>query len=225
MSETTTTSQALKDLRTKWIDPPVDLVQTIKQGSFNADYFGHAETTDALLQSDIQWNWEPLARDENGAPLITEDPSGKMFVLWITLTIHGVSRIGVGSCKKAGKDDVAKELVGDAIRNAAMRFGVALNLWAKSELKAADAATPGEPVARKSPEAVVKAVIPDAVEDNTITDTEVKSLQTAYTKAGIPDAERKKFAEGVLTRLVPTHKSLSHDEYVQLKKAIEAAAK
>jgi hypothetical protein len=48
--------------------------------------------------------------------------------LWIKLTICGVTRLGVGDGKNA------KEVIGDAIRNAAMRFGVALDLWAKENL-------------------------------------------------------------------------------------------
>ena len=39
-----------------------------------------------------------------------------------------MERIGVGDGKSA------KECIGDAIRNAAMRFGVALDLWAKDDL-------------------------------------------------------------------------------------------
>jgi hypothetical protein len=42
--------------------------------------------------------------------------------------VCGVTRIGVGDGKNA------KERIGDAIRNAAMRFGVALDLWAKENL-------------------------------------------------------------------------------------------
>jgi hypothetical protein len=48
--------------------------------------------------------------------------------LWIRLTICGVTRIGVGDGKSL------KECIGDAIRNAAMRFGMALDLWAKETL-------------------------------------------------------------------------------------------
>jgi hypothetical protein len=63
--------------------------------------------------------------------------------LWIKLTINGVTRIGVGDGKSA------KECIGDAIRNAAMRFGVALDLWAKENLiefaQAANAPRPSEP--------------------------------------------------------------------------------
>ena len=90
------------------------------------DYVGHAAATDRLLQVDPDWNWEPFALDAAGLPLM----SGQN--LWIRLTVAGVTRIGVGDGKSL------KECIGDAIRNAAMRFGVALDLWAKEDLQAAD---------------------------------------------------------------------------------------
>lgn len=90
------------------------------------DYVGHAATTDRLLQVDPEWMWEPFAVDADGLPAL--DRKGN---LWIRLTVLGVTRIGVGDGKSA------KECIGDAIRNAAMRFGVALDLWAKEDLQSA----------------------------------------------------------------------------------------
>jgi len=87
------------------------------------DFVGHAATTDRLLTVDPEWNWEPFAIDANGLPAL--DARGN---LWIRLTILGVTRIGIGDGKSL------KECIGDAIRNAAMRFGVALDLWAKENL-------------------------------------------------------------------------------------------
>jgi hypothetical protein len=87
---------------------------------------GHAATTDRLLAVDPEWSWEPFALDVNGLPAL--DGRGN---LWIRLTVCGMTRIGVGDGKSA------KEIVGDAIRNAAMRFGVALDLWGKEELEQA----------------------------------------------------------------------------------------
>ncbi|MBK9181443.1 MAG: hypothetical protein IPM45_18175 [Acidimicrobiales bacterium] len=52
--------------------------------------------------------------------------------LWIRLTVCGVTRLGYGSCP-AGQIDSQKVLVGDAIRNAAMSFGVALDLWIRGQ--------------------------------------------------------------------------------------------
>ena len=91
--------------------------------TIHLDYVGHAAVTDRLLTVDRDWSWEPFAVDDHGLPAL--DRSGN---LWIKLTICGVMRIGVGDGKNA------KEAIGDAIRNAAMRFGVALDLWAKDDL-------------------------------------------------------------------------------------------
>lgn len=93
------------------------------------DYVGHAATTDRLLSVDPQWTWEPMAYGPNGEPLMT---NGGM---WIWLTVCGVKKPGFGDGASP------KEVIGDAIRNAAMRFGVALDLWAKEDLNGSE----GEP--------------------------------------------------------------------------------
>lgn len=99
-------------------------------GAIHLDFIGHADTTDRLLSVDPGWYWEPLAFAEDGTPLIKQD--GKQASMWIRLFVGDVSRIGVGTCD-TNKFEVEKELIGDAIRNAAMRFGVALALWSKSD--------------------------------------------------------------------------------------------
>jgi hypothetical protein len=102
--------------------------------SVHLDYVGHAEVTDRLLSIDPAWSWEPLSRTEQGLPLFERDGQGRPVGFWIQLTVLGVTRYGYGSVE-SHKSDAVKELIGDAIRNAAMRFGVALDLWAKSELE------------------------------------------------------------------------------------------
>ena len=93
------------------------------------DYVGHAALTDRLLECDPAWNWEPLAFTEQGLPLV--DQSGGM---WIRLTVCGHKRLGYGSADGKKGGDAVKELIGDALRNAAMRFGSALGLWHKGDL-------------------------------------------------------------------------------------------
>jgi hypothetical protein len=58
--------------------------------------------------------------------------------LWIKLTVCGMTRIGFGDAPKKIGGDATKECIGDAIRNAAMRFGAALDLWHKGELHVYD---------------------------------------------------------------------------------------
>lgn len=92
------------------------------------DYVGHAALTDRLLNADPAWYWEPLAV-ENGLPVM--DNLGGM---WIKLTVCGVTRLGYGHAGDKSGGDAIKEVIGDALRNAAMRFGAALELWHKGDL-------------------------------------------------------------------------------------------
>lgn len=100
-----------------------------EQPSIHLDYVGHAEVTARLLDVDPEWSWEPFATDPDGLPLVAI--RGDEAELWIRLTINGITRPGVGSAA-ADHSDLAKNLVSDALRNAAMRFGVALELWSKA---------------------------------------------------------------------------------------------
>ena len=99
------------------------------------DYVGHAALTDRLLDCDPSWNWEPMALAPNGAPAL--DQSGGM---WIKLTVCGVTRLGYGHADGKSGGDAIKEVIGDALRNAAMRFGAALDLWHKGDLHGDDEA-------------------------------------------------------------------------------------
>lgn len=97
------------------------------------DFVGHAAVTSRLLEVDPEWTWEPKAGwDDNGEPKFVRSPKGDPIRLWITLTVLGVTRPGVGTVDP-GTRDPEKQLIGDALRNAAMRFGVALDLWIKGQ--------------------------------------------------------------------------------------------
>jgi uncharacterized protein (DUF3820 family) len=122
-----------------------------RQGNWQTielDYVGHADLTERLLDADIWYTWEPLAYGPDLQPLFVTDRAGNPIGLWIRLTVCGRSMLGYGSCEP-GKPDAVKELIGDALRNAAMRMGAALDLWKKAgpaQARAnAEAAT--EPVA------------------------------------------------------------------------------
>jgi len=112
--------------------PPADLVGKVDKGYAKLDYLGHAAVTDILLAADPLWSWEPVAWTDRGMPAVVLDKDGWPVGLWIRLTVHGHARLGYGTCAP-GKTDGIKELIGDALRNAAMRFGVGLSLWAKEE--------------------------------------------------------------------------------------------
>ena len=93
------------------------------------DYVGHAAATDRLLDADPKWSWEPLAVTPQGLPALDQNGG-----LWIKLTVDGVTRIGYGSADGKTGGDAIKEIIGDALRNAGMRFGMALDLWHKGDL-------------------------------------------------------------------------------------------
>jgi site-specific DNA-cytosine methylase len=105
------------------------------------DYVGHAALTDRLLDTDINWSWEPVGFTPEGLPAL--DRNGG---LWIKLTVCGVTRYGYGAADGKSGGDAMKEMIGDALRNAAMRFGAALDLWHKGDLHAdEDEARPDPP--------------------------------------------------------------------------------
>ena len=93
-------------------------------------FVGHAEATNRLLNTDPFWDWEPLALDQVGLPQYDGNRG-----MWIRLTVCGVTRIGYGDAGTKTGANAVKEIIGDAIRNAGMRFGMALNLWTSSELE------------------------------------------------------------------------------------------
>lgn len=97
------------------------------------DYVGHAALTQRLLEVDPEWTWEHQAVDSTGAPIF--DRNGG---LWIRLTVLGVTRPGYGDAQGKSGGNAVKEAIGDALRNAAMRFGCALDLWSKEDLHEAE---------------------------------------------------------------------------------------
>jgi len=111
------------------------------------DYVGHAALTDRLLDTDPAWTWEPVGFNPNGLPAM--DQAGGM---WIKLTVHGVTRFGYGAADGKSGGDAVKEIIGDALRNAAMRFGAALDLWHKGDLHVEPEPEPEKTVVPKKPE-------------------------------------------------------------------------
>jgi len=109
---------------------PPHQISYLPKGGVKLAYVGHAALTDRLLDADPNWTWEPLAiNKESGLPVIDE-----MGGLWIRLTVCGVTRLGYGDAGEKSGPNAIKEAIGDALRNAAMRFGAALDLWHKGDL-------------------------------------------------------------------------------------------
>lgn len=134
----------------KWGNPPKEMVDKLPKPTkrdnppgkckecggwhglpaVHLDYMGHAAVRRALIETDETWNWEPVAFTGQGEPLITN--AGGHLRMWIRLTVLGKQVLGVGTCA-ANKPEPEKELIGDALRNAAMSLGFGLSLWAKDE--------------------------------------------------------------------------------------------
>jgi hypothetical protein len=147
--------------------------------AMHLDYVGHAALTDRLLDVDPGWSWEPLALDPNGLPAI--DREGGM---WIKLTVCGVTRLGYGDAQGKTGGNAMKERIGDALRNAAMRFGAALDLWHKGDLHAEE--EPPKPARTKGP------VIPATAK----ADTSGISATREATIVGAADLAIELFNEG-----------------------------
>ena len=172
------------------------------------DYVGHAALTHRLLDADPFWNWKPLAVSPEGLPLF--DKSGGM---WIELTVCGNTRLGYGHAESKTYSDIGsreKEVIGDALRNAAMRFGAGLDLWHKGDLHeddphpeekhAAPKVTTHNPIKTepivKNSQVKPAAIIPlkPAIQEkplnhapnikNGISDAQCKRLYTLATRAG-----------------------------------------
>lgn len=124
-------------------EPDQATISYLPKGGAQIAYVGHAEITRMLLEADPEWTWEPQAWDPAGGPLIIA--RGTHLVLWGFLTLHGKRIPCVGTCE-AKKQEADKELIGDLIRNGAMRFGISLNLWSKAEK-----ASPVEPDTVEAP--------------------------------------------------------------------------
>jgi len=108
---------------------PKEQIQKLDAGYAKLDYVSHAWVTDRLLQVDPEWTWEPAGFDSDGLPKFDENGG-----LWIKLTVCGVTRYGYGEPQGRDKFDAKKGAIGNSLRNASMRFGIALDLWAKESI-------------------------------------------------------------------------------------------
>ena len=177
------------------------------------DYVGHAETTSKLLEADPLWNWEPLAFSADGLPAFDADGG-----LWIKLTVCGVTRLGYGTADNSNgfksRGDMRKEIIGDALRNAAMRFGWALNLWAKTDIhdRTPQEEPAGEPqhavadaIARKAQSEPAQSIIDEPSEK------QMKMLHARLNKAHgrMTDEERYAFLSEQIGRPVVSARDLT----------------
>lgn len=116
---------SLKKLREPF---PASQIGKLPKGGIFLDFVGHGFLTARLLDVDPLWTWEPFAVGDDGLPVLDEYGG-----LWIRLTVCGMTRIGYGDAGGCKGSNAVKEAIGDALRNSAMRFGAALDLWQKGD--------------------------------------------------------------------------------------------
>lgn len=125
--------------------------------SIHLSFVGHAALTARLIDADPAWEWQPLAFDPDGLPKLDREGG-----LWIRLTVGGVTRLGYGDAPNKQGSTAIKEIIGDALRNAGMRFGAALSLWHKGDLFD-NAVDQGKVEAPSAPSRARPASAPDVV--------------------------------------------------------------
>jgi len=165
------------------------------------EYVGHAALTDRLLNADPLWTWEPLALSPQGIPAL--DANGG---LWIKLTVGGMTRLGYGDAQGKNGGDAIKECIGDALRNAAMRFGAALDLWHKGDLHVDEEPEPAKQAPQNPPQTACPQKAKELSEfdfdqlivDITFLNTEAKLKECYKTSGGkLSPPQLKKFTEAL----------------------------
>ena len=118
------TTESLRKVLHDYAVPDPKIVSKLPKGGITLDFVGHADITRILIEIDPHWSIEPVAYDEAGLPAAKK--IGNMIQAGFRMTLLGQTRYCIGSVEER-KSDIGKELVSDAIRNGAMRFGISLS--------------------------------------------------------------------------------------------------
>lgn len=176
-------SRVCGDHKKQWCDT---CRQSLTEAHTDLAYIGHADVNERLDLVDPEWDWRPVnvsAPDELWKQALMEGRDQlERFIrsrspvydneggLWIEMTIHNdkgepVRRLGYGDAPGKRGSSAIKEIIGDAIRNAAMRYGVARYLWSRSEIALAKSGQPGKKreTARRVPQKPAPAPKSDGV--------------------------------------------------------------
>jgi hypothetical protein len=170
-------TEELRNILKDYAKPDPSIVQQLPKGGTKLDFVGHADITRILIEIDPYWSWEPCGWN-NGRPAIHVENG--IATMWGWLTVHGKEMLGVGSVK-ADKMDLDKELIGDFLRNASMRFGISLNLWTKNQWADLDGDKP-QP-AKPAPQS--KPATPALPDDAPLTDQQIEAFNKACVDADL----------------------------------------
>ena len=220
-------SEQLRAFHEKWFQPPKALIGQMNRGGTTLDFLGHGNATRALIEADPLWAWRPMAQDEDGLPKFDLDKNGEPCGLWIVLTLHNKSLPGYGSVE-GRKTEKVKELIGDAIRNAAMRFGLALALWIKDDelgMTFAGAETVGVSRANKGGSGRVTpppaSDAPAAPADLEVA-AAIKTVAVRNKALGRSDSELRSLASEALGRPVKNRSDIrTHEDVEKIDRALD----
>lgn len=109
--------------------------QRVTEAHLDLDFVGHAAVTLRLLEVDPHWAMVFVPHklyDDLGLP--NPGQAGA----WIVLRVLGKPQYGIGETEGTQLEggNAIKALVSDCIKNASMRFGVAIETWSKEDLAA-----------------------------------------------------------------------------------------
>ena len=174
----------LDEVLAKYGVPDPKIVGKLPKGGQQLSFVGHADVTKMLLEVDESWTWEPTAFDSDGLPAYRVENGMAHMAGW--MTVHGVRRLGIGSCLP-NKPDLLKELISDLIRNCGMRFGFCLSLWTKQEWEDLEHSTaPSKPrttAPASAPEQAPKQAKPKTL--TPLTQAQIDQFNTACEAKGI----------------------------------------
>lgn len=189
------------------------------KNAVHLDYVGHAALTDRLLDADPHWHWEPYV-----APGLPNPGNG----MWIKLYVCGQSQIGYGHADGKSGGDAIKEIIGDALRNAAMRFGAALDLWHKGDLHGASEDDDGNAAASAPPPRQQSQQKVSADKPATITEAQLTELQSLFNHLSVPVADFLAVAKVASLKELPAPwfdraKKWVNDKAAEKRKAMDDA--
>lgn len=212
-------SEHLRSIPAKYAQPDPSTISKLPKGGTTLDYVGHAEITLALLDVDPLWTWEPTGYDdETGGPKIHKQ--GNRLVMWGWLEVAGHRRLCVGTCEER-KGDPEKELIGDLLRNGAMRFGIGTKLWSK--VVDADPAGSGAAGGYDRPAARTGVLQTHLAPSKPGTTPAMKRMMALMNEAGLVErASRLAFTSDAVGRTIETASDLTAAEIATVCKALEA---